>query len=319
METSARAQFHEDFYKAIRRDKEGLRRDCVNKNEASTFNRLSYTKLAKSIAYIFLMTDDELFNKINECVSNGFATKAEICRLFKVREHIMSDRIAQALSESLRIYYNQLIDNVAETYSLANPSFFNATEINKDGDIVDCGYVSAIKKFASRGFGKKEICEMMEFNPASWNEYPVLEQAYNVGQVEFQSGKADAILTAISNKFIRNNYFIDVVIPAIQLEAFEHKVLLTKKKYAMVENKETGEKIRILKFEETEEKLVAGNKDMRDYAIRLSAGKLLEENQLDRDTHAKVKAIPMFRSELVTDKGTFEIPTEDADYEPAED
>lgn len=316
METSKKSQFVNDFYTAIRSDKESIRQELIKNGEFSAYNNIKYKSLVPSIAYIFIMTDEELLSKISDCVKNGYATKLEVCRLFKVKQHVMSSRITIAHNESLRIYWRELIESMADTYPLANPEFLNSTEINENGDVVECGYVSAVKKFASRGFTKKEICEQLEINPASWSAFPVLEQSYNQGVVEFQSAKSDSIIEAVSQHFIRNNYFIEVIIPAIQKEAFEHQVELTEKIYSINEDGE-----RILRKEKVKTVNVPGNKDMRELALRLASGNLLDSVNFGKDKESKVKAIPMFKSELITDKGTFEIKQsdiEDAEYEPAE-
>jgi len=311
--TSSSADFKIEFYNTIKKEYDSIRKEHVKNGDVSTYNNLPYKSLYANIAYIFIMTDDELFNKINECERNGYATKSEACGMFRVKQHIMTSRITIAHNENLRIYWRQLIDDMADTYQLANPSFFNSTETNENGEIVDCGYVSAIKNYSSRGFGKKEICEMMEFNPASWNKFPVLEQAYNQGIVEFQTRKSDNIIEAVSHNFIRNNYFVEVVIPAIQMEAFEHKVELSEKEYGFDEDSK-----RVIKREFVKEKNVPGNKEMRELAMRLSSGKLLDQIGFSKEDSSKVSGIPMYKSKQITDKGTFKEPVEDAEYESAD-
>ena len=261
------------------------------------------------------MTDDVLFNKINDCVKNGIATKVEIAKLFRVQEFVLSQRITQSYDEGLRVYYNQLIDDIAETYSLANPSLFNTTKKNENGEIVECGYVSAIKNYASIGSTKKEICKYLMINPASWNEFPVLLQAYNQGNMEFESIKSESVIDGISINFIRNNFFVRVVIPQIQLEAFEHKVWLVEEEYSIVED-DDGKNVEKLLRTKRKQKLVPGNKDMRDIALRLSSGKLLEQMGLSKDDNSRVKAIPIYGSKQITDNGNFDNKIEDADYEP---
>jgi len=314
--TSAKEQFRADFWSTIKKEYESVRLKRYEEEKYSNYNNIEWKSLHNTIAYIFIMTDDVLFNKINECVRNGYATKSEVCGLFNVKEHVMGSRINISHDENLRIYYNQLIDNMVETYSLANPSSFNTTKKNENGEIVECGYVHAIKNYASVGSTKKEICEYLQINPASWNEFPALLQAYNQGNMEFESFKSDGIIDGISISFIRNNHFIEVVIPAIQREAFEHKVWLIEEEYSISVD-EDGKETKKLVRTKRKQKLVPGNKDMRDIDIRLSSGKLLEQIGLSRDDSRKVKSIPMFDNELVTEQGTFEIPVKEEDYEPA--
>jgi len=263
------------------------------------------------------MGDDELFEYITQCVSAGYATQKEISGIFNLRQHVMNSRITVAHSEKLRIYWNQLVQSMAETFPPANPTFLNATKKNGKGEIVDCGLVSAVRKFASRGDSKQEICRMMQFNPSSWNELPILLQAYEQGMIEFLSGKSEKNLDAITTNFISNDFFIEVVIPAIKLEAFDHVITLVRKKYSIKTDPETGEETRILKSEDHEEKLIPGNKEQRDLAYRLASGNLL--NQISIDTNQKreaLKNIPMHTSARITKQGNFKQPIEDADYEP---
>ena len=268
------------------------------------------------------MTDGVLFEYINQCVNNGYATQSEISGIFGMKSHVMNSRITIAHDEKLRIYWSNLIDKMAKTYPPANPSFLNAKKTLENGDIVECGSVLAVYKHASHGFSKDQICNIMHFNPSSWYEFPVLLQNYEQGMIEFLSGKSDKNIDAITVSFITNDYFIETVIPAIKLEAFEHKVMLVKKKYSIKqelddEGKPTGKEIKVLKSEDWEEKLVLGNKEMRDIAVRLSSGNLLNQINIDQDKKREaVKAIPMHKSEFTTERGTFKQPVEDLEYEP---
>jgi len=308
----------------IKKRYESTRKELSENNESCIkYNNIPWKALRPvSIAYVFIMGDDALFEYITQCVSAGYATQKEISGMFNLRQHVMDSRITIANSEKLRIYWNQLVQSMAETFPPANPTFLNATKTNEKGEIVDCGLVSAVRKFASRGDSKQEICRMMQFNPSSWNELPILLQAYEQGMVEFLSGKSEKNLDAITTNFIANDFFIEVVIPAIKLEAFDHIVTLVKKKYSIKqvideEGKPTGEETKILKSEDHEEKLIPGNKEMRDLAFRLSSGNLL--NQISIDTNKKreaLKAIPMHTSSKMTKRGTFEQSVEDIACEP---
>jgi len=229
----------------------------------------------------------------------------------------MNSRITVAHSEKLRIYWNQLVQSMAETFPPANPTFLNATKTNEKGEIVDCGLVSAVRKFASRGDSKQEICRMMQFNPSSWNELPILLQAYEQGMIEFLSGKSEKNLDAITTNFISNDFFIEVAIPAIKREAFDHVITLVRKKYSIKTDPETGEETKILKSEDHEEKLIPGNKEQRDLAYRLSSGNLLSQISIDTDKKREaLKNIPMHTSSKMTKRGTFEQPVEDIACEP---
>jgi len=316
--TSAKEQFRADFWSTIKKEYEKARLSCIKGNQTSLFKNIAFKTLAPSIAYLFLMSDDVLFNKINECARHGFATKSELHELFDVKDFVFEKRIVISHDENLRIYYSQLIDDMAETYPLANPSFFNATKKTENGEIVDCGYISAIKKFASRGFSKQEICEMMMFNPASWYEYPVLEQSYSQGIVEFSSGKADYYLDAITQNFIRNNYFVEVAIPQVKIEAWEHKVWLIEKEYSVTIDEE-GNEVKKLVREKHKEKSIPGNKEVRELALRFSVGKIIDKSILGEESNSKVKGIPMYQSKQITDRGTFDDKIEDAEYEPITD
>jgi hypothetical protein len=186
MEYSAQNKFQKGFYGTIKNEYEKARKKLSEGNLSCTkYNNIKWKTLSPSVAYIFLMTDDALFEFINQCVQNGFATQSEISTQFCMKSHVMNSRITIAHSEQLRIYWNNLIPSMEETFPPANPSFLNSTKKNENGDVVDCGLVSAVRKFASRGESKKSICKIMQFNPSSWNELPVLLQAYDQGMIEF--------------------------------------------------------------------------------------------------------------------------------------
>ena len=314
MNISAKAQFREDFFSTIEKRFKKARQECIDSNLASEYNNLLFKSIrSPQIAYIFLMDDSYLFDRIHECETAGYATKSEISGMFKVHTHVMDSRVEKSHDERLRIYWNKFIERITETYPLANPSSFNSEKKTEDGEIIQCGYVSAIKGFAARGFSKQEICESLEINPASWYEYPVLAQAYSQGEGEFKSVKSDNIINGVKQNFIRNNFFIEVVIPQIKIEAFEHTVILTERHYSI---DKTGK--RTLVREVDKPKVILGNKDMRDLAIKFSSGDLVNQITFGKEGGDKTKGIPMFpNSKQVTDKGTFDNNSiEDAEYEP---
>jgi len=316
LNTSAKDQFRETFFSTIEKRFKKARQECIDSNLASEYNNLLFKSIKSAqIAYLFLMDDSYLFDRIHECETAGYATKSEISGMFKVHVHVMDSRVNKSPDERLRIYWNKFIERIAETYSLANPSSFNTTKKTEDGEVVECGYVSAIRGFAASGFSKLEICEMLKINPSSWYEYPVLSQAYSQGEGEFQSVHSDDIINGVKQNFIRNNFFIEVFIPQIKIEAFEHTVILTERHYSI-----DKEGKRTLVREVDKPKLVPGNKDMRDLAIKFSSGDLVNQITFGKDNKDKVKGIPMYtNSKRMSDNGTFNDQIEEAVCEPVDE